>query len=279
MTSRRGALRLGLGAIGALGFTVCGAAAAEVLNPAELGGRNPTGRARAARQAKSRLEAFVEATGGRMSVAVLDRISGARLASGTKRFATASIVKVDILAALLLSDATLTGSRRDLATSMITVSDNDAASRLFDVIGGVRGLTAANRVLGLRETAPAAAWGETTTTAADQIRLLAAITNGKGPLSEPARRLVLELMRDVVDEQSWGVSAAAKPPGSGVWVKNGWVPVGDDAGRWIVNSIGRIVEKGHDWLVAVLSDHHPSQDKGIAAVENAAQLAVAELRR
>jgi hypothetical protein len=161
---------------------------------------------------------------------------------------------------------------------MITVSDNDAASRLFDAIGGVRGLAAANRVLGLRETAPAAAWGETTTTAADQIRLLEAITSRQSALPEPARRLVLELMQDVVDEQSWGVSAAAKTPATGIWVKNGWVPVGDDSGRWIVNSIGRIAERDHDWLVAVLSDHHPSQQRGIAAVENAARVAISQLR-
>jgi hypothetical protein len=69
---------------------------------------------------------------------------------------TASIVKLDILAALLLQrqDAgrLLTSAEQVLARSMITESDNDAASVLWQRIGGASGLAKANRRLGLRET-------------------------------------------------------------------------------------------------------------------------------
>ena len=43
-------------------------------------------------------------------------------------------------------------------------SDNDAAVALWQRIEGSRGLTAANRALGLRETKPNSHWGLTTTT-------------------------------------------------------------------------------------------------------------------
>jgi hypothetical protein len=282
---RRAALRLGLSALGVLGFGASSVAFAQVVAPAIGTGPAPD-EAEQARQAlslaatKSRLDELVDAAGGRMSIAAYDRIGGVRVESGSRRFPTASIVKVDILAALLLQrakqGASLSAGERSLAKSMITVSNNDAASSLFDTVGGVAGLKAANQTLGLRETAPAAAWGETTTTATDQIRLLLSVTGDQSPLPKSARQFMLDLMSDVVDEQSWGVPAAADPQASGVWVKNGWLPVD---GNWLVNSIGRVTERSHDWLVAVLSDHHPSMDKGIAVVENAARVTLAELRK
>jgi hypothetical protein len=229
-------------------------------------------------KAKAQLERFVRGKGGRVSVALHDRVSGAGLAVGTRRFRTASIVKVDILAALLLADDTLTSTQRALATDMITVSDNDAASRLFRTVGGVSGLNKANATFGMKETKANSAWGVTTTTAADQVRLLRAITAGDGPLSTAATRFVLGLMTKVVEEQRWGVPAAAPAEASGVWVKNGWVPVSADDGLWVVNSIGRIAEDGHDWLLAVLSDHHATRQKGIDIVEEAATVALRSMR-
>jgi beta-lactamase class A len=274
---RRGALRLGLGALGVLGFGASSVAFAQLVAPATHPAPAPHDDVT---EAQSHLDGLVDAAGGRMSVAAFDRVSQVRLASGSQRFATASIVKIDILAALLLQrtqqHTSLTSGERKLATSMVTVSDNDAASSLFQTVGGVQGLKAANVTLGLRETAPAAAWGETTTTASDQIRLLQAITGDQSPLPASARQFVLDLMGNVVDDQAWGVTAAAAPQASGVWVKNGWLLVD---GHWLVNSIGRVAERSHDWLVAVLSDHHPSLDKGIAVVENAARLTIADLRK
>ncbi|GAA4449249.1 serine hydrolase [Phytohabitans houttuyneae] len=224
------------------------------------------------------LERLVRANGGRVSVALHDRVTGAGLSVGTRRFRTASIVKVDILAALLLADDTLSSTQRSLATDMITVSDNDAASRLFRTVGGVSGLNRANAALGMKETKANSAWGVTTTTAADQVRLLRTITTNGGPLSTAAARFVLGLMSKVVEEQRWGVPAAAPAATSGVWVKNGWVQVSADNGLWVVNSIGRITEDGHDWLMAVLSDHHSTQEKGIEIVEQAATAALKSMR-
>ena len=62
------------------------------------------------------------------------------------------------------------------------------------------------------------------------------------------------------------------------YVKNGWDTADVDGGRWLVNSIGRIVEARHDWLIAVLSDHHVSQKEGVRVVEKAATYVLKELR-
>src|SRR6185369_9101558 len=144
-------------------------------------------------RAKPQLEQYVQRVGGRLSIAVVDRVTGAQLSVGTRKFTTASIVKVDILAALLLQHSkrgtTLTADERNLATKMITISDNDAATQLFDTVGGVPGLTAANKTFGLRETAPTPDWGSTTTTASDQVRLLQTLTGPQSPLNASSREL------------------------------------------------------------------------------------------
>ncbi|MDG4808749.1 serine hydrolase [Micromonospora sp. WMMD1120] len=232
--------------------------------------------------AANRIRAYVQRYDGHLAVAALDRQGTTTVTAGAGRFETASIVKVNILAALLLGQEppgkALSANTKRLAEDMIMSSDNDAAVALWQRIGGSRGLTAANRTLGLRETKPNSHWGLTTTTAADQLRLLAALTAPTGPLTPQDRAYVMGLMKKVIPEQRWGVPAAREPGNPSVYVKNGWDTADSDGGRWIVNSIGRIVEARHDWLVAVLSDHHVSQEEGVRVVEKAATYVLKELR-
>ncbi|MEU4399204.1 serine hydrolase [Micromonospora orduensis] len=233
-------------------------------------------------QAGTRIEAYVRRYDGHLAVAALDRRGSAAVTVGARRFETASIVKVNILAALLLRQRppgkALGSATRGLAEAMIESSDNDAASALWQKIEGSRGLTAANRVLGLRETRPNSQWGRTTTTVADQIRLLTALTSPTGPLTPQDRRFVMGLMAKVVPDQRWGVTAARVAGNRGTYVKNGWDTADADGGRWLVNSIGRIVEDRHDWLVAVLSDHHVTREAGVRVVEKTATYVLEELR-
>ncbi|MEU1587054.1 serine hydrolase [Micromonospora sp. NPDC005710] len=233
-------------------------------------------------EARKRIRAYVERYDGHLAVAALDRQGTAAVTVGTRRFETASIVKVNILAALLLRQnppgRALSADTRRLAEAMIVSSDNDAAGALWQRIDGSRGLAAANRALGLRETKPSVHWGITTTTAADQLRLLTALTSPDGPLTPQDRTFVMGLMQKVIPDQRWGVTAARETGSRSSYVKNGWDTVDVDDGRWLVNSIGRIVEARHDWLIAVLSDHHVSQKEGIRVVERAATYVLKELR-
>ena len=229
---------------------------------------------------------YLNAQGIHAAVAVLDRVTGATVTyNETVSFDTASIVKVDILATLLWQDQRagrhLTAAQRDLAEDMITESDNDAATALWNTIGGATGLASANKAFGLSHTTPGrdGYWGLTTTTVADQVRLLQVLTDPAGPLSVTDQSYELGLMGRVTSDQRWGVPHAADADATAVYVKNGWLAYSGDRGRWIVNSVGRVVEPGHDWLITVLSDHHGSQSTGIAIVEHLATLVVTGLTR
>ncbi|GAA3615996.1 serine hydrolase [Microlunatus ginsengisoli] len=205
---------------------------------------------------------------GDTAVGVLDLGTGVTATYAVdKVFPTASIVKLDILAALLLqSDGELTQGQEARAKRMIQNSDNAAATALWKAIGGAKGLNRANQTLGLTRTTPGtqARWGLTTTTVADQLRLLSVIFTDDSPLSAESRGFVRTLMGHVADDQAWGVSAGDDPGGAGSHLKNGWLP---RSGGWIVNSVGQVEHAGHTLLVVALSDGRPSKSVGIDVLE------------
>ncbi|GAA5068243.1 beta-lactamase class A [Thermocatellispora tengchongensis] len=220
------------------------------------------------------LDRYLRDRPGALSISVRDLSTGLSYTYNRElRTATASIVKVNIVIALLLQAQRghrgLTAAERDLAARAIKVSDNDAASALWYRIGGAPGLAAANRKLGLRATTPGpgGAWGATTTTAADQVRLLNTLASRKSPLTPKNRRYVLSLMSRVAPEQSWGITAAADPKARTA-VKNGWLPRPSQNNLWTLTSIGRVRNDRHDLLIAVISERHPSYGTGVKTIEH-----------
>ncbi|MGW6360037.1 serine hydrolase [Streptomyces sp. NPDC055092] len=228
-----------------------------------------------------------------VAVAAVDGAADGAVYDDTSAFDTASIVKVDILAALLLraQDAgrALTSQERAYATAMIENSDNASATALWEAIGGADGLDAANLTLGLTGTRAGAGgeWGLTQTTAADQLTLLRAVFGTEGAegaegsgssdsgLSEASRAYVAGLMGRIVSDQRWGVSAAADSA-SVCALKNGWLPR-SATGLWDINSVGRVSVGGKRYLVSVLSDGNPTKEAGVALVEGVAKAAVSVL--
>jgi hypothetical protein len=217
---------------------------------------------------------------GEVSVAVLDVASGtsATYASGDGTYDTASIVKVDVLAALLLraqdDGRALSEQEKTYATAMIEKSDNAATTALWDVIGGADGLDAANERLGLTGTSggDGPLWGLTQTTAADQLALLQQVFGvGDSELSAASRAYVQGLMGSVESDQAWGVSAAGSSDSE---LKNGWLRR-STTGLWDINSIGRVSVAGKRYLVAVLSNGSATKDGGISLVEDVAKTAAA----
>ena len=215
--------------------------------------------------------------GARVSVGVLDLASGESATFGEGSFDTASVVKVDILAALLLraqdEGRELTPTERADAAAMIEHSDNASASRLWRAIGAAAGLDAANERFGPTDTegGDGMLWGLTRTTAADRLRLLRQVFGEESELDAASRSYVRTLMGRIAQGQNWGVWAAAD--GSGWALKNGWLPR-TATGLWDVNSVGRVTSQGRELLVAVLSDGHTTQARGISVVEAAAVAAV-----
>ncbi|RKE22842.1 serine hydrolase [Streptomyces sp. TLI_171] len=209
---------------------------------------------------------------GRVAVAAVVAGTGVAVARGAGVFVTASVVKVDLVAALLLHRGGLGGlteHQRAAAELAVVRSDNAAASELYREVGGAAGLDAAYRALGLVETVAGrdGYWGLTGTTAADRVRLLRQVFVGGGSLEPGGRRWLAGLLGRVVPEQAWGVSAAG---GGRARLKNGWLPR-TATGLWVVNSTGAVAaDGGRSVLVAVLSDGWPSLAEGVAAVESAA---------
>ncbi len=228
------------------------------------------------------LHSAVDRAEGAVSVAVTDLGTGQSLSYGGPGhdFATASIVKLDILAALLLRTQDLgttpTAAQRDLATTMIENSDNDSATGLWDEIGADPGLDAANARFGLTATEAGrdGYWGLTSTTADDQLRLLRQVFTDDSLLSATSRSYIQELLDQVEDDQRWGVGAAAS--NGGYEVKNGWLPRDTD-GLWVINSIGRVERDGHELLIAVVSDGNPTDTDGMDLVESVARAAAEAL--
>jgi beta-lactamase class A len=216
------------------------------------------------------------ATVPEFSVAVLDRKTGQRYSyRGTEKYETASVVKVQVLACLLLTAQDnrrdLTSNELALAKRMIRLSDNDATTSLFAKLGKAPAITRCNKRLGLTQTTVNSAWGLTRTTVDDQVKLLSELVDTKGPLDQDSRDLAHELMSTVDEEQDWGVPAAART-GEQFTVKNGWLPRSTENNRWIINTVGRITGDDTDVSIAVLSHGHASMSGGIAVVEKAAKL-------
>jgi Beta-lactamase enzyme family len=211
-----------------------------------------------------------------LAVGVIDLGTGAEALYGARlRFAAASVMKADILAVLLLrhqqAGTPLSAREAELAVSMVENGDNGAATSLWQLLGGGPAIAAANRGLGLMHTTPgpAANWGRSRTTVADQLRLLADLTAATSPLTAQSRDYELGLMQDVQPDQQWGVTAAASP-GTERAVKDGWLA---DPKLWVINSIGVVEHDGHRLLLAILSDQHATKAAGVAEVSAAARAA------
>jgi hypothetical protein len=189
--------------------------------------------------------------------------------------ATGSLVKVDILQALLARRPSgLPAADRARAQSMIENNNNAPATTLWDQAGRAAGLRSYNASVGLQQTTPSAClvcagfawpgWGLTTTTPADQLLLLRTLITG--PLLSPAGRgYALSLMENVEPDQRWGVSAGV-PPGVRVALKSAWVPLTPADTDWQINSEGWIDGDGRDYLVAILTTGDPDEQYGIDTI-------------
>lgn len=191
----------------------------------------------------------------------------------TEKFYTASIVKVTILAQLLHEreeqGTFLSDTEQAYAETMIENSDNDAATYLLE--DGLGSYSATSRLFSdLKMTNSAAdpeSWGLTTTTAADQIKLLNAIFYPAAYLSATSQSYVKELMSKVETDQQWGISAGAET----FQLKNGWLSL-DDTG-WNVNSIGHVSSAADSdgYTIAVLTNNDQSLEAGQELIEKLAQ--------
>jgi len=220
------------------------------------------------------VQSYLSRRSGTVRVAVYDLATGREWSlGGGAAQDEASVVKVDVLETLLAQrPAGLTASDRALAQAMIEDSDNDAATTLWNLVGGSSGIGAYDTQAGLTQTSPSTCvqcpsfpwpgWGLTTTTPEDQVTLLRRLVQPGGPLSATARQYALSLMESVTPDQRWGVSGGV-PAGVTVALKNGWLPLDTASSNWQINSVGWVSGAGRDYVLAMLSTGNPSEQYGI----------------
>ncbi|MCW2587046.1 MAG: hypothetical protein JWN55_2562 [Frankiales bacterium] len=242
------------------------------------------GTAVAAQPASARLQAdlarYAATRSDTVSVGVYDlttrRTYGYRTAAA---YDNASIIKVNILQTVLWraqrAGRWLTAWEQQQAVPMIRSSSNDAATALWNHVGGARGVAAYDKVLGLRGTTFDAAgrWGLTRSTVGDQLTLLKAAMAPGGPLSARSRVFLRTQMARVASDQRWGVSAGV--PAGHTELKNGWLPRATNG--WRINSIGQVKVNGRYYLIAVLTTDNTSMAYGIATVEGISRIVYRDL--
>jgi hypothetical protein len=231
------------------------------------------------RRLAAALRPVIHGSGGRIAVGVIDASTGAQALYGASRhFHTASIERVDILAALLLAQqkagTQLTEQQAQLVAPMIESGDSEAAAALWRLDRSSLRLAAANSDLGLAHTvlAPSGSLSLTKTTVTDQLRLLTDLSASGSRLNSASRDYEIGLMEDVQASQRWGVSAAASP-GTVPAVADGWER---SATLWVTNSIGIVDHGGQQLLIVVMASEMPSKAAGVAA-DSAAALAAAKV--
>ncbi|MYX96319.1 hypothetical protein GT045_16245 [Streptomyces sp. SID486] len=211
---------------------------------------------------------------GTVAVGLYDRSTGTTCTlNATTAFDSASTVKVTVLATLLWdakkTDRYLTDTEAELATAMITQSDNDATSKLWKQLGlaKIKGFLAA---AGMTKTVPdeEGYWGLTQENVTDEQKLLQLVTARNSVLSDNSRAYILKLMGQVVADQRWGTPAGA-PSTVAVHVKNGWLQRSTHG--WRVHSLGTFNGAGHDYMISVLTQDNSTMDYGVATIQNVAK--------
>jgi Beta-lactamase enzyme family len=229
----------------------------------------------------SYVEAMTWATGGaHLSVAVEDISSGCRFGFGSHDyFPTASTVKAEIMGAVFLhlqdlGETVMPRSIESAVYVMIHDSDNDAASQLYNWLGGSWALQSYGERLGLSNTQNGGrGWGVDATTPEDQLSLLRTLLDGGGALNDDWVAEARRFMGDIAADQAWGVSAGI-PAGSKAYLKNGWLVAEPGttfgpSGYLRENSMGLVqLPNGRRYTIAVFGNEWVSERFAISVIEN-----------
>jgi Beta-lactamase enzyme family len=205
---------------------------------------------------------FLHSRAGAASFAVVDEGRRVHGRGADVPYSSASLVKAMLLVAYLqrrdVRNRKLRGSERQLLAPMIRVSNNDAATAVYERVGP-DGLVRLARRAGMRGFVPNPVWGGCQVTARDQARFFSRI---RRLVPRPHRRYALGLLRGIVSYQRWGIPQGA-PRGWRLYFKGGWFQ--DDEG-WRVHQAARLERGGRRLSIAVLTRGNPSLDYGAATI-------------
>jgi hypothetical protein len=202
---------------------------------------------------------------------VIDQTSGTEaLYRGGRSFRAGTLAAADLVAALLLqhqrAGSQVSDAESGQAAAAVENGSPASDTALWRRVGPA--LATANTALRLRRTRPGRhhGWRTLTTTAADQLQLLADLSAVSSPLHSASRDYLLGLMTATVPAQRWGVPAAASAGASSA-VQDACLSV---AGRWTADSTGIVEYHGQELMITVLSEGSPSQGSAQSLVRAAA---------
>lgn len=245
------------------------------------------GASQAAGPLGAQAQSYLAGRRGKTEVAVFDVSTGQQWTLGPQApQAEESVVGLEILEAVLdqrrIQRTVLSLTEQELAPPMIEQSDADAATTLWQDVGGAQGMRAFGHAAGLVHTSPSnclqcagsaePGWGLTTTTPQDQITLLRQLVRPSRVLDTNDQKYALYLLENVTLAQRWGVSSGV-PAGVTVALENGSQPLNAGESDWQVNSIGWVSGDGRNYLMAVLSTGNPSEQYGIDTLNHLGAMA------
>lgn len=163
------------------------------------------------------------ATAGEGSVSFAVIGPGGEIKGSEERlqYSSASVSKAMLLAAYLRSHkGRLDSGISSTLRSMITASDNAAASSIYSIVGD-EGLEKVADRAGMKDFEPTPGfWGGAQITAADQARFFFRLEHN---LEGPHMKFGKSLLASIIEGQRWGIAEAAGGAWE-IWFKGGWRP-------------------------------------------------------
>jgi beta-lactamase class A len=254
---REGRLRL---LFGLVALTVAGAVAAPALDAAPQQAGYPW------EQRVKAAERFADSRAGRISFAVVDENGDMHGSHVDRVHNSASVVKVLFMVTLLrqpdVRHDDLTKTERSELRAMITHSDNDAATAIYQRVGQAALYRVAHDI-GLDHFTTQPTWGLTTITAGSQARFMYRIERY---LPKRHRAFAMRLLTEIVRRQRWGIPPVA-PQGWKLYFKGGW------SGRpsWRINQVMLLRKPPRRFSLAILTREQPSKEYGERSIEGVAK--------
>jgi beta-lactamase class A len=178
----------------------------------------------------------------------------------------ASVFKAMLLAVYLrqasVRDRRLRHRDKELLGPMIKRSDNEAATRVRDMVGRRR-IERLARDARMRRFRYNAVWGLSRIAAGDQARYFYRFDRY---VPERHERYARRLLGSIVGSQRWGV-ADARPDGWKLYFKGGW---GVGSGE-VNHQVAFLQRHRHRIALAILTEYGPSHDYGTRTLEGVAE--------
>jgi hypothetical protein len=216
-------------------------------------------------------ESYLDGRGGHTGLAVVTtegREYGIRM---DDRFITGSLVKAMLLVAYLrrldaMGQHSVDPTSNSILYPMINVSDNNAATRCWSIVGN-SGLYAVARAAGMTDFSVdtsatwGAQWGAALLSAGDQARFFFEMDS---LIPKEFVGYARYLLSTIAGYETWGIPTVARPLGYQVFFKAGWRPSPD---IFLVHQAARLEGHGRTFSMAIMTDGDNGMGDGISKIE------------